>query len=77
VHRATALCDEGSLQVLLLLLVFLRDIFKQNGYNDHQIHRALNHHMHLYQLDNKPNSPSCPLLGLYQLNQQTPNPTQQ
>jgi hypothetical protein len=51
-HRARALCDEGSLQAEL---VFLRDVFKQNGYNDQQIHRALNHHLHLDQLD-EPNS---------------------
>jgi hypothetical protein len=36
--------------------VCLRDVFKQNGYNDWQIHRALNHRLHLDQLDNKPNS---------------------
>jgi hypothetical protein len=30
VHRARALCDEDSLQAEL---VFLRGIFKQNGYN--------------------------------------------
>jgi hypothetical protein len=53
VHRATALCDETSLQTEL---VFLRDIFKQSGYNGWQIHRALNHHLHLDQQDNKPNS---------------------
>jgi hypothetical protein len=37
-------------------LVFLKDTFKQNGYNDRQIHRALNHHQHLPQPDNEPNS---------------------
>jgi hypothetical protein len=37
-------------------LVFLRDFFKQNSYNDQQIHKALNHHPHLNQSDNKPNS---------------------
>jgi hypothetical protein len=36
--------------------VFLRDIFKQNGYNYQQIHRALNRRVHLHQPDNKPNS---------------------
>jgi hypothetical protein len=36
--------------------VFLRDVFKQNGYNDWQIHRALNRHPHLPQPDNEPNS---------------------
>jgi hypothetical protein len=33
-HRARALCDEDSLQAEM---VFLRDVFKQNGYNDRQI----------------------------------------
>jgi hypothetical protein len=36
--------------------VFLRDVFKQNGYNDWQIHRALNCHTQLDHLENKPNS---------------------
>jgi hypothetical protein len=53
IHRARALRDEGSLQAEL---VFMRDIFKQNGYNDWQIHRALNCHLHLDKLDNEPNS---------------------
>jgi hypothetical protein len=53
IHRARALCDEDSLQTLL---VFLRDVFKQNGYNDRQIHRALNRRPHLPQPDNEPNS---------------------
>jgi hypothetical protein len=52
VHRARALCDEESLEARL---VFLRDVFKQNGYN-WQIHRALQHHPHLGQPDNKSNS---------------------
>jgi hypothetical protein len=38
IHRARALCDEDSLQVES---VFLKDVFKQNGYKDRQIHRAL------------------------------------
>jgi hypothetical protein len=53
VHRARALCDEDSLRAEL---VFLRDVFRQNGYNDWQIHRALNCHLHLDQPDKKPNS---------------------
>jgi hypothetical protein len=53
IHRGRALCDEDSLQAKL---VFLRDVFKQNGYNDRQIHRALYHRLHLAQPDNKPNS---------------------
>jgi hypothetical protein len=31
IHRARALCDEDSLQTELL---FLKDVFKENGYND-------------------------------------------
>ncbi|XP_033607053.1 uncharacterized protein LOC117282253 [Cryptotermes secundus] len=39
VHRARALCDQDSLRGEL---EFLKDIFRRNGYNDRQIHRALN-----------------------------------
>jgi hypothetical protein len=39
VDRARAICDEDSLHAEL---VFLRDIFRQNGYNDRQIHRVMN-----------------------------------
>jgi hypothetical protein len=53
IHRARALCDEDSLQAEL---VFLRDVFEQNGYNDRQIHRALNRRPHSDELDNGPNS---------------------
>jgi hypothetical protein len=53
IHRARALCDEDSLQAES---VFLRDVFKQNGYNDQQFHRALSRHPHLPQQDNEPNS---------------------
>jgi hypothetical protein len=61
IHRARALCDEDSLQAEL---VFLGDIFKQNGYNGWHIHRALNSHLHLYQQDNEPNSVAfLPSLG--------------
>jgi hypothetical protein len=52
VHRARVLWDEDSLQAEL---VFLRDVFKQNGHN-WQIRSALNHCPHLDQPDNKPNS---------------------
>jgi hypothetical protein len=48
IHRAIALCDEDNLQAEL---VFPRDVFKQNDYNDRQIHRALNRRPHLYQPD--------------------------
>jgi hypothetical protein len=53
VHRARSLSDEDNLQAEL---VFLRDVFKQNGYNDRQIHRALNRCPRLDQLDKKLNS---------------------
>jgi hypothetical protein len=53
IHRARALCDEDSLQAEL---VFLKDVFKGNGYNDRQIHRALNHRPLLLQPDNQPHS---------------------
>jgi hypothetical protein len=52
VHKARALHDEDSLQAELM---FLRDVFKPNGYNDQQIHRVLNHHPNFGQLDNEPN----------------------
>jgi hypothetical protein len=51
IHRARALCDEDSLQAEL---VFLKDVFKENGHNDRQIHRALNRRPLLPQPDNKP-----------------------
>jgi hypothetical protein len=53
IHRARAICDVDSLQVEL---VFLKDVFKENGYNDRQIHRALNCRPHLPQPDNEPHS---------------------
>jgi hypothetical protein len=60
IPRARALCDEDSLQAEL---VFLRNVFKQNGYNAWQIHRALNHRPHLDQTD-KPNSVAfLPIVG--------------
>jgi hypothetical protein len=52
IHRARALCEEDSLQAEF---VFLKDVFRENGYNDRQIHRALNRHLHLPQPD-EPNS---------------------
>jgi hypothetical protein len=52
-HRARALCEEDSLQAEL---VFLSRVFIQDGYNNWQIHRALNRHPHVGQLENKPNS---------------------
>jgi hypothetical protein len=50
IHRARALCDEDSLQAEL---AFLKDVFKENGYNDRQIHRALKRRPHLPQPDNE------------------------
>jgi hypothetical protein len=50
---ARALCDEDSLQAEVVLL---RDVFKQNGYNDRQIHRALNRRPNLRQPDIEPHS---------------------
>jgi hypothetical protein len=48
IPRTRALCDDDSQQAEL---VFLRDVSKQNGYNDQQIQRALNCCPHLDQLD--------------------------
>jgi hypothetical protein len=56
VHSARVLCEDTSLKSKL---VFLRDIFRQNGYSDRQNRRALNCRPHLDQLDNKPNSVAC------------------
>jgi hypothetical protein len=62
-HRARALCDEESLQAEL---VFLKDDFKQDGYKDRQVHRALNSLQHSDQPDKEPNSVAfLPLSELY------------
>jgi hypothetical protein len=53
IHRARALCDVDSLQADL---VFLRDVNKQNGYNNRQIHRALIRSPHIGQPEDKHNS---------------------
>jgi hypothetical protein len=53
IHRARELCDEDSLQAEL---VFLKDVFRENGYYDRKIHRALNRRSHLAQPDNEPHS---------------------
>jgi hypothetical protein len=61
IHRARALSDEDSLQAELM---FLKDVFKENGYNDQQVHRALNRRPFLPQPDNKPHSVvSLPFVG--------------
>jgi hypothetical protein len=52
VTRARAVCCGDSLHVEL---VFLRDV-RQNGYNDQQIHRVLNHCPNISQPDNNPDS---------------------
>jgi hypothetical protein len=45
-------------------LGFLRDVFRQNGYNDWQIHSALNRRSHLNHRATSPTlSPFCPLSG--------------
>jgi hypothetical protein len=52
-HRARALCDEDSLEAEL---VFLKNVFRENGYSDRRIHRALNRRPLLPQPDNKAHS---------------------
>jgi hypothetical protein len=37
-------------------LVFLRDVFRQNGYKDRQIHNVLNRRPNISKPDNKPSS---------------------
>jgi hypothetical protein len=46
VHRARALCDQDSLPAEL---DFLKDIFRQNGYNNRQISRVFNRRLHTNQ----------------------------
>jgi hypothetical protein len=53
VHRGRTLCDQDSLHVEL---VFLSDIFRQNGYTEQQIRRALNPPSGVGQTDRKPDS---------------------
>jgi hypothetical protein len=53
VHRARALCDQESLHAEL---VFLQDVFKQNGYNDRQILTVLNRRPNISQPEDKPDS---------------------
>jgi hypothetical protein len=55
-YKVRALCDEESLQGEL---VFLMDIFKQNGYNNWQIHTTSHCCLNFGQLDNKPNKPNA------------------
>jgi hypothetical protein len=59
VHRA--LCNEDSLRAEL---VFLRGVFRQNGYKDWQIHNVLNYRPNISKPDNKPSSvASLPYAG--------------
>jgi hypothetical protein len=53
VHRARALCDQDSPHAEL---VFLKDVFRQNGYKDRQIHRVLNCRPKISQPEDKPES---------------------
>jgi hypothetical protein len=53
VHRARALCDQKSLHGEL---VFLGDIFRQNGYTERQIRTALNPSPRVDQSDEKSDS---------------------
>jgi hypothetical protein len=61
VQRARALCDQDSLQAEL---VFLRDVLRQNGYNDWQIQRVLNRRPNTSRPDDNPDSVSfLPYIG--------------
>jgi hypothetical protein len=61
VHRARALCDQDSLPAEL---AFLRDTFRQNGYNDRQISRVLNQRPHINQPnDNQDTVTFLPYVG--------------
>jgi hypothetical protein len=51
IHRARALCDQDSLSQQL---DFLTITFKQNGYNDNQIQRAMKPAPHTPKPDEKP-----------------------
>jgi hypothetical protein len=53
VHRARALCDQNSRHAMS---VFLKDIFRQKGYNDRQIHRVLNRRPNISQPQDNPYS---------------------
>jgi hypothetical protein len=45
-------------------IVLLRDVFKQNGYNDRQVHRIFNRRPHLGQPDNSNSVAFLPIFGL-------------
>jgi hypothetical protein len=45
-------------------LVFMKDVFRQNGYNDRQIHRVLNRRPNIRQPEDNPDSvASYPMSG--------------
>jgi hypothetical protein len=61
VHRARVLCKQDNLHAEL---VFLRDIFRQNGYNNQQVNRVLNHHPNISQPNDNPDPvASLPYVG--------------
>jgi hypothetical protein len=63
VHRARPPCDQESLHAEL---VFLQGVFRQNGYNDRQIHRVLNRRRtSVSPRISRTQSPSYPMSGLY------------
>jgi hypothetical protein len=65
IHRARALCDEDILQAEL---VFLRDIFKQNDYNDRRsTEPSTAVRTYLNRTTRTTQSPSCPLSELYSI----------
>ncbi|PNF19778.1 hypothetical protein B7P43_G14745 [Cryptotermes secundus] len=53
IHEHRHLCDQDSLHVAL---VFLGDIFRQNGYTNRQSQRALNPPLRVAQPNEKPDS---------------------
>jgi hypothetical protein len=53
VHRARALRDQD---ILHAELVFLKGVFRQNGYSDRHINRVLNRHPNISKTDDNPDS---------------------
>jgi hypothetical protein len=63
IHKTRALCDEDSLQAEL---VFLKDVFKQNGYTTSKsTEPSTAVRTYLNQTTSPTQSPSCPLSELY------------
>jgi hypothetical protein len=52
-HRARSLCDQDSLHAEL---VFLRDVFRHNGYSDRQINRVLDRRPNISKTDDNHDS---------------------